>query len=189
MERNKSTKTEKIILIILLFVLVAVIVWAYCVFTDTNLIANIKQKSFEVTNEYEFNKDFNDTEKLNIPYRDKIVSDNSSYAASLLETDNYIISYFEKVIVEYSDLTEEEINDIENYCHTYDTVEYEYNIVCDFKDNKMELKNDYKLEYLNGSTTIKSNKFEFEIDVKYNDKYDKFISDHNYEPKKVENKG
>ncbi len=181
MQRNKSTKTEKIILILLLIVLVAVIIWAYCVFTGNSIFNNNKVESYEKTYFASFNKNLDEIDKFKVPYQNNINKENSTYEAIITQTDNYIKNYDEKITLYYTDLTKEQFQEVEDYCHAYDAIEYDYTLTCSVENNRITMINSFNLESLDGNTKIETDDLNFEIDLKYNDLYDKYESEHNIE--------
>lgn len=173
MQRNKSTKSEIIILIVLLTVLIAVIFWAYCVFTNKNFIkANSKDK-YEKTYISKVNYELSDLSKYNILYSDKL-SETSTYTATIKEVDNYIKDYQENIILIYNNISEEEQKELEDYCHKYDEIDYDYTLSCNITDNKLEINNTFYLESYEKSSHVKTEKKEFDLPVKYNEKFDEY---------------
>lgn len=174
MQRNKSTKTEKIILVILILVLITVIIWSYCVFTGTHLFKGKHDETYEITHLNTYSIDISESFKWDIPYQDKI-ADNSYFKINITDTDDYIKEYNEELLIIYNDLSEKELEEVKTFCNKYNEIYYNYQLLCTNLNNTIKINNEYSLEELNGNKSIKTEKKNYEIPVTYNQEYQKYI--------------
>lgn len=182
-EKKELTDEEKkkqsiILLVVLLIVLVVVIIFTYRTFIsiyspapNNNISYSAKiadknvnniEKNENLIDSYDCKKSFNKVENYNLPYQELIDINTFSYITSYINKDYKVSSVSEKITIKYNTLTPEQIEGVNKFCNSYNSINDSYQLTCEFTNNNLVFLNNFDLKKMDSSSVIQN---EIKIDL------------------------
>lgn len=175
MNISKKQKIELVLLIILIIILIIVTMWVKNIIETKPKLATNNNDTYEITKTYSFYDTSSNLNKYNPPYEEYINYQISEYYINIETIDGFIKKYDEKIIIRYNYFDENIINNITNYCNSFNEIEHNYEFRCNYETDKITLNNSFNLANLN--KTIKTNKKEVTLLYNYNDQIKDYLND------------
>ena len=175
--KNKKIKIiESIILIVILISLIIIIIFAKITLSKEPKKSNTNEiKNYSVTKIIKYNSNISESFIYQIPYQDRIITEQSELTNYITATDNIINTYTEKILIYYLDLTADEKTIVKNFCNTYDIIEYEYKFQCTFNKNILSISNQYNIKDLNTKKIKNNHNKEIPIPIEKNTRLNDYI--------------
>ena len=181
-KENKIKFLEISILITIVITLIIIALLAKTFLEEkTNESTSYKTENYEQNKYILYNKNITDAYSYKMPYQDRIDTETSTYKYYLKSTDNMINGIEERITIYYLDeipSPEEELEELENpeepieiepinedtiqnFCNSYNEIEYSYKFKCTYKNKTLELINEFTIPM----ESLKENKKNISINI------------------------
>lgn len=177
---KKSNKGIEIFILLIIILSIIAIVFASkkLLHDDTKLSDSNDVKNYSVTTYYKYTDNIENSYIYNIPNKELIRNEYSTYEKYLTSTDNIINTFTERIKISYSISTDEEENTITNFCNSYNEIESTYQLQCKKSYHTIKITNIFFLDKLK-SSNVQTKKYDINLPVKKNTKTNKYLEEQN----------
>ncbi len=176
-KRLKIKVLEYIILTTISISLIVIIFFISNILNDKTETSNSNEiKNYSITKIIKYTKNSNSSVIYNTPLPESINYEESTYNNYIMSTDNTITNLIETISLTYLNLSIEEKNEILNYCNAYDSIEDQYTLQCQFKNNTLFIKNNFSINKI-PTEFIKTKNIEIFIPIKKGTKLNNFLEE------------
>lgn len=165
---------EFIILITIFLSFIIITLFMTNVLNEKPELSNSNEtENYSITSYYSYNLPIASASIYNIPLLE-FAGQNQTFEMNIQSTDNIITAYQEVITIQYLYTVYTYKNTIINYCNAHNDINSKYELTCTYKNNKLTLKNLYKVQYIY-KEPLETNNYKIDLRIKKDTRLNEYL--------------